>query len=62
VLADYAAGRERGVVGSPHFFVDGEGYFCPNLHIEQVDGHLHVEVDRAGFADFLGRCFGPPST
>jgi len=59
VLADLAAGRARGVIGSPHFFVDDGGFFCPNLQIERVDGELRVAVDRVGFADFLDRCFRP---
>jgi len=59
VLTDLEQGRARGVVGSPHFFVDGEGFFCPNLQIERVEGQLFVAVDRAGLADFLARCFGP---
>lgn len=45
VRADYDAGRARGVVGSPHFFVGGEGWFCPSLHIEQRDGVFHVTED-----------------
>lgn len=57
VLEDLDAGRARGVIGSPHFIVDGEGFFCPNLEIERIGGRLHVGVDRAGLADFLDRCF-----
>ena len=59
VLADLEQGRARGVIGSPHFFVDGVGFFCPNLQIERVGGQLRVAVDRAALADFLERCFGP---
>ena len=62
VLADLAEGRERGVVGSPYFFVEGSGYFCPNLRIERADGRLQVAVDRSALADFLGACFGPVPT
>ena len=58
VQADYAEGRARGVVGSPHFFVDGEGYFCPTLAIERVDGHLSIAFDAEGFDEFIGHCFG----
>jgi 2-hydroxychromene-2-carboxylate isomerase len=58
VRADYAEGRARGVIGSPHFFVDGEAYFCPTLSIERVDGALSVSFDAEAFDEFIGRCFG----
>jgi len=58
VQADYAEGRARGVIGSPHFFVDGEAFFCPTLSIERVDGHLNVSFDAEGFDEFMNRCFG----
>ena len=58
VQADYAEGRARGVIGSPHFFVDGEGFFCPTLAIERVDGHLSIAFDAKGFDKFIDRCFG----
>ena len=57
VQADYAEGRARGVIGSPHFFVDGEGFFCPSLAIERVDGHLTISFDTEGFDEFIDRCF-----
>jgi 2-hydroxychromene-2-carboxylate isomerase len=57
VQADYAEGRARGVIGSPHFFVDGEGFFCPTLAIERVDGHLSISFDAEGFDEFIDRCF-----
>jgi predicted DsbA family dithiol-disulfide isomerase len=52
ITADWHEGRDRGVQGSPHFFVAGRGYFCPALDIEHVDGHLRIAFDRAGFDDF----------
>jgi len=58
VLNDYAEGRARGVIGSPHFFVEGEGFFCPTLAIERVDGHLSISYDARAFDEFVGRCFG----
>jgi 2-hydroxychromene-2-carboxylate isomerase len=58
VHADYAEGRARGVIGSPHFFVDGQGFFCPTLAIERVDGHLDIAFDDKGFDEFIDRCFG----
>ncbi len=57
VRADYSEGRARGVIGSPHFFVDGEGFFCPTLAIERVDGHLDVSFDADGFDEFIQACF-----
>jgi len=38
VHADWADGRARGVVGSPHFFADDSSWFCPALAISR-DGH-----------------------
>src|SRR6266540_7410047 len=39
VLADWTEGQQRGVIGSPHFFVGDQGFFCPSLDISRVDGH-----------------------
>ena len=58
VQADYAEGRARGVIGSPHFFVDGHGFFCPTLAIERVEGQLHISFDATGFDEFMEQCFG----
>jgi predicted DsbA family dithiol-disulfide isomerase len=58
VQADYAEGRDRGVIGSPHFFVGDDDFFCPTLAIERVDGHLSISFDAAGFNEFIDRCFG----
>jgi 2-hydroxychromene-2-carboxylate isomerase len=57
VQADYAEGRARGVIGSPHFFVDGEGFFCPTLAIAHVEGQLNISFDAEGFDQFMHRCF-----
>jgi 2-hydroxychromene-2-carboxylate isomerase len=45
VTAEWEEGQRRGVVGSPHFFVGGSGYFCPALDISRVDGELRVRPD-----------------
>ena len=58
VRADYAEGCARGVIGSPHFFVGSEGFFCPTLALERVDGHLTVAFDADGFNEFIHSCFG----
>ena len=58
VLADWAEGQERGVVGSPHFFVGETGFFCPSLDISRdAEGQLHIAIDESVFDDFLQRCF-----
>jgi predicted DsbA family dithiol-disulfide isomerase len=55
VEAEYRSGRERAVVGSPHFFSPGGSFFCPSLDIARTDGgHLRITVDRAGFEAFVG--------
>jgi len=51
--ADWDAGKRRGVQGSPHYFVGGEGFFCPSLDITHVDGHLQVKADPEEFDRFL---------
>jgi predicted DsbA family dithiol-disulfide isomerase len=58
VLADLDLGRSLGVIGSPHFFVGGEGFFCPSLDIERVDGRLEIRIDAEGFTELTERCFG----
>lgn len=57
VLRDWHEGRRRGVKGSPHFFVDDRGFFCPTLDIRRIDGHLQVELDREAFARFVAVIF-----
>jgi predicted DsbA family dithiol-disulfide isomerase len=57
VEADWAEGRARGVTGSPHFFVGGDGWFCPALDIARVDGHLRIQPDAAAFDAFAAACF-----
>lgn len=54
IRADWREGRERGVIGSPHFFVGNTDFFCPALDIRRVDGDLHVRFDE-GLAAFLDR-------
>lgn len=59
VRQDWAEGRERGVIGSPHFFfTSGDGYFCPALDVGRDErGHLRVHADPEGFAAFLNEVF-----
>ena len=58
VRGDWEQGARRGVVGSPHFFVDGTGLFCPSLRITHDEHGFSIEFDRPGFDDFVARCFG----
>jgi predicted DsbA family dithiol-disulfide isomerase len=60
VLAEWRAGRDRGVRGSPEFFVGGHAWFCPALDIERVDDHLRITPDPEAMEAFLADCFGPP--
>jgi predicted DsbA family dithiol-disulfide isomerase len=53
VLADWEEGTRRGVRGSPEFFVEGHGYFCPTLDISRVDGALRITPDIKGMNAFL---------
>jgi len=57
VRDDYEEGKRRGVRGSPEFFLDGHGWYCPSLRIEQVDGALRIERDTEEIEAFLGTCF-----
>jgi len=59
VLADWEAGTQRGVRGSPEFFVAGRAFFCPVLDISRVDGELRVRVDERSMPEFFAACFAP---
>ena len=59
VLADWADGKERGVIGSPHFIVSTEGFFCPGLDISHDDEGFHIAPDIEGFGAFLDQAFRP---
>ena len=58
VLADWDEGKARGVVGSPHFLVGDEGFFCPGLDIHREGEHFAISPDVEGFAAFVRRAFG----
>jgi len=57
VHADWHEGERRDVSGSPFFFVDGQGFFCPTLNIERPDGHLKISVDSNAAEAFFDHCF-----
>jgi predicted DsbA family dithiol-disulfide isomerase len=56
VEAGWEAGKERGVVGSPHFFTPSGDFFCPVLDIKRVDGHLAIKPDVPAFEAFVAAC------
>ncbi|MET0902637.1 MAG: DsbA family protein [Acidimicrobiales bacterium] len=59
VVADWHEGRRRGVIGSPHFFVAGRGWFCPSLEVSHDEhGELRVTDDEESFERFATTCFG----
>ena len=53
VHEDWDDGRRRGVIGSPHFFVGNESWFCPALDIHHDRGRLRIVDDGAGLTDFV---------
>jgi predicted DsbA family dithiol-disulfide isomerase len=55
VLDEWGDGGHRGVVGSPHFFVGGEGWFCPVLDISHAGGQLRVAESGAALDSLLDR-------
>lgn len=60
IRADWAEGVERGVQGSPHFFVsdEGAGFFCPSLDISRDDaGHLTIKSDPEELTQFFDQIF-----
>jgi len=58
VLADWNEGKQRGVVGSPHFFTaDGGGWFCPALAISRDDVGNFIVAWKEGSAAFVDKVF-----
>jgi 2-hydroxychromene-2-carboxylate isomerase len=53
VLAEWSRGRDRGVIGSPHFFVGAEGWFCPTLDISHDAGGFRIAEKGAGLDALL---------
>ena len=44
-VEDWHDGQARGVVGSPHFFLATEDFFCPTLEIMKDNGQLRITTD-----------------
>jgi predicted DsbA family dithiol-disulfide isomerase len=61
VQSDLERGRAHGVVGSPHFFVDEQDWFCPALAIAHQGGLFEVHVDEHAANEFYDAAFGRPS-
>ncbi|CAB4535487.1 unannotated protein [freshwater metagenome] len=58
VLDDYITGRDRGVIGSPHFFTPTDDFFCPALDVSRdALGNLQVCANEASFDQFISSCF-----
>ena len=57
VEASWPAAQERAVIGSPHFFLSDDSWFCPGLDIERRGQHLHIEADEGPFREFLTQAF-----
>lgn len=58
VERSYAEGQERGVEGSPHFFVGGYSAFCPLLDIQKDDaGDFHLALDETAVNALLDSWF-----
>ena len=54
VVADYREGQSRDVIGSPHFWLDGQDFFCPLLDIGHDEtGQLTAELDTNGLDRIL---------
>lgn len=58
VHADWDAGKAAGVIGSPHFFADGDSWFCPALAISRDDEGRFVIDWKEGGAAFVERVLG----
>jgi predicted DsbA family dithiol-disulfide isomerase len=59
VEEEWHRGEQRGVEGSPHFFADGYGEFCPHLRIEQAgDDHLAITDTPGRFEALCRASFG----
>lgn len=55
VKADYADGQDRGVKGSPDFWLGEDEFFCPALTLGHDDQGLTADFDAAGLESFIAR-------
>jgi predicted DsbA family dithiol-disulfide isomerase len=54
---DWERGRARGVIGSPHFFVGDDGWFCPSLRVSNRGGEFDVRADPGAIEEFYRGVF-----
>jgi predicted DsbA family dithiol-disulfide isomerase len=55
VVDEWQNGAARGVVGSPHFFAGGEGWFCPYLDISHDDRGFRIAAHDGALDALLER-------
>jgi predicted DsbA family dithiol-disulfide isomerase len=61
VEADYAEGQQRGVRGSPDFWVGDTEFFCPALDLGHDDeGALLTAFDQRGLEHFIDAATSGP--
>ncbi|MGZ4737049.1 MAG: DsbA family oxidoreductase [Acidimicrobiia bacterium] len=58
VIAAWHEGQRLGVTGSPYFFVEDTGFFCPSLDITRSGGELHIRRDVEHLEQFLELALG----
>jgi hypothetical protein len=60
IASDWAEGRRRGALGSPHYFLgDGVDYFCPLLDIDHRGDEVEIRENADRFAAFIDAALGP---
>jgi predicted DsbA family dithiol-disulfide isomerase len=57
VRSDWRLGQERGVDGSPHFFVGDRGWFCPSLEIRHDHDGFDIQLSGEGMREFYAAAF-----
>jgi predicted DsbA family dithiol-disulfide isomerase len=57
VLADWHEGQERGVIGSPHFFLGDRDWFSPSVHVSHSAGGYQVRYEPTELDAFFDACF-----
>ena len=57
VRADWERGKNRGVMGSPHFFVGSFSWFCPTLRVQHDDGTYDVQTSQESARAFYAAAF-----
>jgi predicted DsbA family dithiol-disulfide isomerase len=55
---DWERGKNRGVQGSPHFFVGDRGWFCPSLDITHEGERFEIQIADEAMCDFYAAALG----